>query len=65
MAHGNTRQPAPFRLIPLLAHQKSGEAGRANLMGWAQTHTPGPSIFNFFPIVINEYIAIIKTKNPI
>jgi len=35
----NMGQPAPVRPNPLLARQKRGGAGRANLRGWAQTHT--------------------------
>ena len=51
---GNTGQPAPFRPSLLLARQKRGGAGWANLRGWAQTCTSprlkanwqaGPSIF--------------------
>ena len=36
---GNMGQSVPFRPSPLLARQKRGGAGRANLRGWAQTHT--------------------------
>jgi len=36
----NIRQLAPFRPSPLLARQKRGVAGRANLRGWTQTHAP-------------------------